>query len=282
MTANASLCSILQIDPGKRGLLGQLPAPDLSAVTKLLTDAERVIITTGFPVYGTGVAETDGPPGAANLAYALTELGKDVLLVTDPCASPLVLASKDQRAPLAAVAVVDPADPDGSCRSILAAFKPDVIVALERPGMGTDGHFHNMRGIVIDQDIASTEALFSAGIPTVGIGDGGNELGMGVYRSWIEASVPHGQLVCAHQGCTYPLAAGVSNWWGWGLAALLSAHSGKELLPSEDEETALLEAVLAAGGLDGVTKESAMTVDNLSLAQHLEILSQVRSWLKGE
>jgi hypothetical protein len=148
--------------------------------------------------------------------------------------------------------------------------------------MAADGHFHNMRGIVIDQDIASTEALFSAGIPTIGIGDGGNELGMGCYRPQIEASVPQGQLICAQQSALYPLAAGVSNWWGWGLAALLSRESGKMLVPTDEEETALLEAVLAAGGLDGVTKEPTMTVDNLTLAQHLEILSQVRGWLKGE
>lgn len=282
MTDHKSLCSILQTDPGRRGLLGQLPATDLTAVTTLLMKSERVIITTGFPVWGTGVAETDGPSGAANLAYALTELGKDVLLVTDPCASPLLLAAKDQRAPLAAVAVVDDKDPDGSCRVILDAFKPDLVIALERPGMAADGHFHNMRGIVIDEDIASTEALFSAGIPTIGIGDGGNELGMGCYRSWIEATVPHGELTCADQCCDYPLAAGVSNWWGWGLAALLSAESGQMLLPTDEEETSLLEAVLAAGGLDGVTKEPTMTVDNLTLEQNLDILAQVRSWLKGD
>ena len=282
MTDYSALCSILQIDPGCRGLLGQLPPPDLANVTRLLLQSQRVIITSGFPVYGTGVAETDGPPGTANLAFALTELGKDVLLVTDPCASPVILAAKDQRAPLAAVAVVDETDPWESCKSILTDFKPDVIIALERPGMAADGHFHNMRGIIIDQDIASTEALFTAGIPTIGIGDGGNELGMGCYRSQIEEKVPHGDLICADQCCTYPLAAGVSNWWGWGLAALLSAESGKMLLPTDEEETALLEAVLAAGGLDGVTKEPTMTVDNLTLAQHLEILSQVRDWLKGE
>lgn len=281
MTDHKALCSILQVDPGHRGLLGQLPPPDLTGVTDLLMKAERAIITSGFPVYGTGVAETDGPSGAANLAYALTELGKDVLLVTDPCASPLMLAAKDQRAPLAAVAVVDETDPDTGCKAILDAFKPDVIIALERPGMASDGHFHNMRGIVIDQDIASTEVLFSAGVPTVGIGDGGNELGMGCYRSWIQETVPHGDLICADRAADYPLAAGVSNWWGWGLAALLSAESGKALLPTDQEEIALLEAVLAAGGLDGVTKEPTMSVDNLTIEQHLEILNQVRDWLKG-
>ena len=118
-------------------------------------------------------------------------------------------------------------------------------------------------------------------MPTVGIGDGGNELGMGCYRSWIQETVPHGDLICADRAADYPLAAGVSNWWGWGLAALLSAESGKALLPSDQEEIALLEAVLAAGGLDGVTKEPTMSVDNLTIEQHLQILNQVRDWLKG-
>ena len=52
--------------------------------------------------------------------------------------------------------------------------------------------------------------------------------------------------------------------------------TGKALLPSASQETAVLEAVLASGGADGTTARSAMTVDNLPLSAHLAVLEQIR------
>lgn len=94
-----------------------------------------------------------------------------------------------------------------------------------------------MRGETID-DMITDSALFLSearafGAETISIGDGGNEMGMGTYRHEIEAHVPCGKLICASEAADITLASGVSNWWSWGIAALLSLQAGLYLLPTE-------------------------------------------------
>ena len=68
----------------------------------------------------------------------------------------------------------------------------------------------------------------------------------------------------------------LNNWWGWGIAAVLSQLKGRDLLPSDRMEEDVLAAVVASGGVDGVTSKPELTVDNLSLSLHLEVLGAVR------
>ena len=120
------------------------------------------------------------------------------------------------------------------------------------------------------------------GAETISIGDGGNEMGMGAYRREIEAHVPCGKLICASEAADITLASGVSNWWGWGIAALLSLQAGLYLLPTEAQEAELLHRVVEAGGVDGCTKEHTETVDHLSLAVHLSVLRSVSRALTAQ
>ena len=107
-------------------------------------------------------------------------------------------------------------------------------------------------------------------------------MGMGTYRHEIEAHVPCGKLICASEAADITLASGVSNWWGWGIAALLSLQAGLYLLPTESQEAELLHRVVEAGGVDGCTKEHTETVDHLSLAVHLSVLRSVSQALTAQ
>ena len=73
----------------------------------------------------------------------------------------------------------------------------------------------------------------------------------------------------------FTLVSGVSNWWGWGAEALLSAATGRWLLPSPEEEFYLLSAVVGAGGVDGCTHEAALSVDAQSLSVHQHLLCRI-------
>lgn len=269
---------IMRQDPGKRGLAEGLAREDLAALTEQLWGARRIAVVTGFPITGCGVGETDGPPGAVNLAALLHRLGKEVCLVTDPLSERLVRAGAALRCPGVPVEVAPLEGGEVFCRALLARFQPTHVIAIERPGKGADGHYHNARGECIDAMVADTEALLrDAGAVTVAIGDGGNELGMGALRRDIESKVSLGPLVCADCPADYTLVSGVSNWWGWGVAALLSIRAGRDLLPGDDEERALLAAVVRAGGVDGVTRRQEETVDSLSLEENLDILRALRA-----
>ncbi len=97
----------------------------------------------------------------------------------------------------------------------------------------------------------------------------------GARRAQIEACVPHGKTICADFAADYTLVSGVSNWWGWGIAAMLSLKSGLDLLPTGVEEACTLWAVVNAGGVDGISLKNVPTVDGLSLADNLKILERL-------
>ena len=83
---NANLDEIMRFDPGNRGLLGNAPANPVQELTDSIAKATGVFVLTGFPVnMGEGVytGETDGPLGAANIAYAFEAAGVPVWLFTD-------------------------------------------------------------------------------------------------------------------------------------------------------------------------------------------------------
>ena len=280
------LDNIIKQDIGGRGFLDALPANPVKEVLDTLANAKRVILLSGFPVRmadGSFIGETDGPSGTANLAYALTESGIDVLVVTDQASFHLFEEALGYRAPKAKLALLPEESTVDFIQTTVHTFAPTHFISLERPGKAEDGHYHNMRGEFID-DMITDSALFLTearefGAITICIGDGGNEMGMGSFRNEVVSHVPCGERICAKGCADLPLTSGVSNWWGWGIAALLSLHTGKNLLPADSEEAELLRRVVMAGGVDGCTKESTETVDNLSLETNLTILRAVRNLL---
>ena len=121
------------------------------------------------------------------------------------------------------------------------------------------------------------EAARERGITTISIGDGGNEIGMGALAETIEKYVPHGKAICAREVADIALISGVSNWWGWGVSALLSRMYGINQFPSDDMERGMLHEMVLAGSVDGCTKKPEETVDKLPMEVHLGVLSNVRS-----
>jgi hypothetical protein len=69
------------------------------------------------------------------------------------------------------------------CEHLLDAYRPAIVFAVERPGPNRTGTYVDMHGNDLGAFVGKTHALISGAqsrvVPTVGIGDGGNELGMG-------------------------------------------------------------------------------------------------------
>ncbi len=140
---------------------------------------------------------------------------------------------------------------------------------------------HNMRGQPIDAYTAPAHRLFAAAaarrpaIKTIGIGDGGNEIGMGSLP-WetLRAALPGedaGRIIC-RIATDYLIVAGISNWGAYGLACALIALRGRgELLPGWDGESQvrLIEhLVREAGAVDGVTRKPEPTVDGVRMEDY--------------
>ena len=71
------------------------------------------------------------------------------------------------------------------------------------------------------------------------------------------------------------IAAGISNWGGYALVAALSLLSGRLLLRPPEHERAVLQALLAAGAVDGCTREPTLSVDGLDWDDYATTIAEI-------
>jgi hypothetical protein len=148
---------------------------------------------------------------------------------------------------------------------------------------------HNMRGVSIDQETARLHRLFELSEllrprpTTIGMADGGNEIGMGKF-AWqtLQQAIrkgPAGQVVC-RIATDYTILAGVSNWAAYAFAAGVCTLRGRPDLPASwpvSSQRQLIEAMVReASAVDGVTKRREATVDGLPLEDYLSVLAEVQ------
>jgi hypothetical protein len=269
---------ILALDPGHRDIAAFSTPGAAVRAARALRGARRVLIVTGFSVEP-DTPETDGPPGAAVLGRALRRLGARVVYVTDAPNVPLVeavLKTLDEPSDV----VLYPAEAGGA-RRLLASAKPTHLVAIERPGRNRDGDYLNMRGHSVAGWNAPIDELFvcrgGRGRPvTVGIGDGGNEIGMGAARAKIARLDSLRARIATVVPVDHLVVAGVSNWGGYGVVAALGRLTGQDLLHTPEVERRLIAACVAVGACDGVTHRREATVDGLGADTHAAIVDLLR------
>ena len=231
-----------------------------------------ILIGTGFPVatstsassenkhtfesnnhVASSTFETDGPLGAIALYQALEKLGATPYIV---CGAPLSQAiNKDYR--VIDIRLGKHAQQDEDAKRILAELQPSAILSIERPGKADDGNYYNMRG----EDISARCACFDsfmdlATCPTIAIGDGGNEIGMGN----VTAALQNLDIVAATTTCDELLVADVSNWGGYGLIAIMGKLANVDLL-AQISPLDILKYLSKLGSVDGVTRLNQLTED---------------------
>ncbi|MFI4985887.1 MAG: glutamate cyclase domain-containing protein [Alphaproteobacteria bacterium] len=167
--------------------------------------------------------ETDGPPGAAMLAAGFDAIGIACRIATDLLNAPVMRATLAGGGlagiPLDVIALgsedAGKALPLETVRGAWLSATPPIshVIAIERCGPGRDGRARNALGEDISSYHAPLERLFLAGPwTTIGIGDLGNEIGMGsLPQDLVAASVPNGREVWCSVASDHPIVAGVSN-----------------------------------------------------------------------
>jgi len=260
-------------DPGQRGVAALQVPGDLRGAARALAAATRVLVVTGFAVGPSGLPETDGPPGALFLGRALTHLGKHVTFATHRSCGAVMAAGLHAVGLDAPLEVLDRDLP----QDLLTRHEIDLVISIELPGRAADGQYYSMRGRPITERNGALDGLLllaaTQGIPTVAVGDGGNEAGMGKVREQVRLAVANGDLIASVVPADYLIAAGTSNWGAYGLVAALDP----DLLQDPDEERQLLAALVLAGALDGVKLEAAATVDGLEQEEYLQVLKELRT-----
>lgn len=242
--------------PAARSIAGH-PAPSIAIITGFF-------LAHGEPPN----CETDGPPGAALLAAGLTAAGIPCRIATDVFSADIVQAAIAS-AGLEGVVPVDIVSagagdaglPMDGVRQRWETAQPPVshVISIERCGPSADGTPRDARGVDISSRNAPLEGLYPGGWVTIGIGDLGNELGMGsLPRELVAESVRNGAILWCTVPCDYPVVSGISNW---GAAALLASIA---MLRPESGRTALvhLRPSFSERLLDAISSRGAVAADS--------------------
>ena len=268
-------------DPGGRGLASSEAESHLYSAALNLLSAERVTLVTGFCIRAAMIGETDGPSGTLAVAYALRQLGKEVVLVSDKFSDGLLEAGAKVLGAPYSITVLSPVqeESDRAIDELLASFAPTQVVAIERPGSAIDGHRYSMRGEILDELVPSADRLLAPAsarnYATIAVGDGGNELGMGHLRDSLMDRINLGELIFCDTEADHVIPAGISNWGAYALAASLAVLSGKPILIKPEDELAVLEAQVAVGAVDGCTRKNEVSVDGVPIADYLETVTAI-------
>lgn len=264
------------------------------------------LIATGWPdrphITST-IGETDGPPGAVVLARAV-HVAADVVpvLITDP---PLVDAVRTvveaaglrvldleqakaavaSHAPIHAAAVLawptDKEEAEEAAEEIFGRHDVGFVAAVEKGSANPKGRIHTSRGDDTTDPLAKVDPLFAVAqdrsVPTVGVGDGGNEVGMAVIADALAADpeFPH-QCRCDCGGGILPdqpvdvlVSAAVSNWGAYAIAACLAVLTGnRNVFHNRALERRMLNRAADAGLIDGRTGLTMPGADGLELDGH--------------
>ena len=161
----------------------------------------RALVVTGFyiPQAQQPAAETDGPLGALEVCMALRAVGGDAWLISDEHCAPVICAAAGDLLPEDRVLIAPHAKPefDAWFNMVIDLVKRhgiDTLVFIERVGPARDGRPRNMRGVDIAEWTAPLSQLALLELHTIGVGDGGNEIGMGRVADYaISGVVAHGE-----------------------------------------------------------------------------------------
>lgn len=267
-----------------RGMAGIKLKKQLINTAVELNNSKVVVIVTGFYIHKAGIGETDGPLGALSMANALSRLDKEVVILTDEHSSKFIEIGIDLLGIDVNLYVVTVESAKKLCDKVLSKHNPDHVIAIERPGKSISGKYHSMSGEDLTDYIPDLDYMFEIAkkndIRTSAIGDGGNEIGMGRIKDYIVENVPLGEKISSVTETDNLIIAGVSNWGGHGVSAMISVLNDKDLMYDESVEFKLLDAMVSAGAVDGCTKKAEMSVDGFSLEINMDILKRLRELVK--
>lgn len=290
----------------------------LCASAELLA-CPSVCILTGFPcrMSDTPPIETDGPPAAVALAAASRYLRKPNCIVTDTCAAHALTACVEACGcgadePVTIIIHAFPPAPewDAGCSARLQAVCDDYVhaIAVERAGVSASGDYCTMRALSMRAWVAPVDSLLTHGCvcggqvtgdawrSSTGIGDGGNEAGMGVVKDRVMAHIPRGDVIACVTPCDHLLVASVSNWGGWALLAashitlhlLVCAHDAGVLqaLPAPlTLSAARIIAAMPPHVLDAARADKSVvllpSIEQQAAVTHAMIAAGVRDGITG-
>ena len=243
----------------------------------IISNPNTALITTGFFIIGANQPETDGPPGAVAIGDSLESIGFKVIYITDKISS--FVMRKLTNSEVLEFPITDHASSKKISKQIIDSIQPSILISIERCGFTSEKKYKNMAGKDISKNNAKIDYLFDYNIPSVGIGDGGNEIGMGNLQVDIPKLISKVKDPCVTKTSKLIISS-VSNWGAYGLITALSIKVKKNLLPTLDDEAIRINTSVQSGAVDGFSKMNINKVDSFTLEENLNKLHQLHQLLQ--
>ena len=288
----------------------------LAAAERMLQIPRRsvVIMTTGSASRAwitPDIAENDGPAGAAVVALALS-LAFDaipVFLIERRLIGPIggilraaglntVSLEEARRAampggttPVVVLREYPEDDLEGHRQAVvfLDDLEPSLVFSTERAGRNARAIYHNARGVDYGMGRARVDYLFDEalrrGISSVAVGDGGNEIGMGLVAEAVSRHVPFGdQCNCgcgagigAVTSADVLVTAACSNWGCYAIVACLAGLlRNVELVHTPEQEEVLLRRGVDVGLINATNGRIEPNPDGIPLSCHKSVVELLR------
>ncbi len=255
--------------------LSGAPLSYLCAKAILDLPGPRMALVTGTynPVHFPG-GESDGPIGAAVMGRALAQLGCEVTF----CVEEQIIPAMKSVAGAAGATGAEYEElifgqEDGHAH---LADRFDGAIFIEKIGQNRLGVHHTSSGMASDTDDSPVGGLVDElgrqGKLTIGLGDGGNEVGFGKIVDLVREIVSYGtECRCSCGGGIATVAAtellfpaSISNWAGYAIiAAIALLKDDPSLLHTPEMEKVLLELAPTVGCYEGTLGEGVPGIDSV-------------------
>jgi hypothetical protein len=252
------------------------------ALLENVTPRRTVLVCAGFFDPPSMIDEADGPLGAALFARSLcVALDATPVLVTEVAnmgrmtrlVESLGLQVLDyelaKTTPFKASVMPLPINPERAQQVVEQIYNqtnPAALVTIEKPAPNAKGQYHTGFGLNVTDLVGKVNFLVDAakarGVPSIGLGDGGNEVGMGkileVCRELLptgaKCGCPCGDGIATVTDTDILVVGAVANWAAYGIEACLAAAlEMPEAIHSLAEERRATEAACRVGLIDPTT-----------------------------
>ncbi|APZ50862.1 glutamate cyclase domain-containing protein [Salipiger abyssi] len=235
---------------------------------------DTVVFCTGFFDPPSMIDEMDGPLGCVALARMLcVTLDITPVFLTEVAnmermaglAASLGLEVLDyelaRTTPFKAAVMPLPIDHErakAEAERLCAECAPAAMIAIEKPAPCPRGRYHTGKGLDVTDTVGKVDHVFaearSRGILTIGIGDGGNEVGMGAILDDILRVVPTGDVIGTPVETDLLVVAAIANWGAYAIGATIAAALHMpEAIHSLEEERRLTGTAASLGFIDPAT-----------------------------
>ncbi|MCK4355714.1 DUF4392 domain-containing protein, partial [Candidatus Bipolaricaulota bacterium] len=275
-----------------------------------VTSGDVVFIATGWPNrprLSPEIAESDGPAGAVVLGRALQKAANvlPVYVIEENLVNAMatvaqaggfkvlspneILPARAKNISIEPAALIvgfpsDPKEAENVAPNLFEQYKPAALISIEKGGYNQDGLILTSWANDSTKYMAKVDFLIQEmkqhGKLLIGIGDGGNEIGMSAIANGVRDFLRFGDRIVPICKTDALVVASVSNWGAYGVAACLAfLKQDIGVFHDENLERRILHACVDAGLIDGITGRVEEGTDGLGINVHASIVKLLRTAL---